>query len=131
MKSTAFTVASLPNRCEGEPTKVKEFLPKKKQFLLTRSVPCSMRATALLSSEIEQQAEAEEGWNIPELKSSSSLLAAQKIAHQEAEEYLDMDEDEQGLGLDDAVTKPKEFVSSSGSASNAISRCRRYVTTVT
>ena len=123
-------MASLPNRCEGEPTKVKEFLPKKKQFLLTRSVPCSMRATALLSSEIEQQAETEEGWNIPELKSSSSL-DAHKIAPQEAEEYLDMDEDEQGLGLDDAVTKPQEFVSSSGSASNAISRCRRYVTTVT
>lgn len=60
----------------GDPTKTVSYLPPDKQFLLTRKVPCLMRADSLLNSEkpIDIDVEGDDGWVATRLETNDASI---------------------------------------------------------
>lgn len=108
----------------GDPAKAVPYLPKDKQFLITRKVPCLMRAAALEKSANEAQnqdivIDGDEGWvethvgfakdeptEIPEIPTEEEAAQASKkdsepTGGDEEEEIPDMEEFDDGDNLED------------------------------
>lgn len=68
----------------GDPTRAASYLPKDKQFLLTRNVPCQMRVKSLEGSNTENQTITEDGedWVAP----AASSNATEEVGDMSAEE---------------------------------------------
>ena len=111
--------------CEGESSKIKSYLPKQKQFLLTRGVPCFQRVAKLYSIPIEDKIEKGDeigDWEVPTLQNQQSYpnissdhdqeisKVSTSGANSKQAEYLDMEDE--SLALDDSTAVP--------SSSNAI-----------
>jgi len=69
----------------GDPSRLKSHLPKDKQFLVTRRVPCRNRVAALNDAAVHETEEGDE-WMSTHMPSTSSPAAA------EAEEYDDVED---------------------------------------
>jgi ubiquitin-like-conjugating enzyme ATG3 len=137
---------------EGEPQKSKDYLPKRKQFLVTRGVPCIQRVSLLLeessslgANETETSIDEENnGWLIPESNGSISKGGIVSAAQKESafissssdcvDEYVDMEE-YGDLALDDSsVQKPSSIVASTTAATTTGGRgggIRRYDLSIT
>ena len=117
---------------EGESEKSKDYLPKRKQFLVTRGVPSIHRVSLLESSSVNETSIEEEGgdnhsWQIPTFNGSMSseskggALSAQKESAA-MDEYVDMEDGD--LVLDDSVQK-------SAVTTSAAEGTRRYDLSIT
>lgn len=110
--------------CEGDEDKVRGYLPKRKQFLLTRGVPCLRRVSAFTSATINEstiQIEGGTDWEAPSLtniNAAEPFSAGATHSHGTAlhndikgaaasaevsadDEYLDMEDND--LALDEAT----------------------------
>lgn len=120
---------------EGEFVKSKDFLPQRKQFLVTRGVPCVRRVSnlELTSTDGGGGGEGEEDnigdWQIPTLNESKpeAIEAGVDFAQKECatEDYIDMEDGE--LVLDDSVQKPITAIIEGGRGGGT----RRYDLSIT
>jgi len=97
----------------GDESKIKSYLPKDKQFLITRNVPCLRRCKQMEFSGVErivEDVEGEEGWvthdtegddaneNAAEMTFDSSKI--EEMRSEESQDAATGDDDEEGEALD-------------------------------
>lgn len=116
---------------EGESEKVKEFLPKRKQFLVTRGVPCVRRVSSLQLASVEEttvEGDNCDDWQVPILnENKSGHVKVESEVTQKAsadDEYMDLEDGD--LVLDKAVSVQKPAATSTGR-----SGVRRYDLSIT
>lgn len=144
--------------CEGEPSKVKTYLPKEKQFLITRGVPSYHRVATLFAATVmgnSIEGDGGEDWEAPILQSREDLereeegvligaddldlkpsadgsVVSPKMAQSVASPApIDeyADMEDESLALDDATVSAAP--SGTHSSSNHLVRARRYDLSIT
>jgi ubiquitin-like-conjugating enzyme ATG3 len=128
--------------CEGDSSKIKQYLPQQKQFLLTRGVPCNQRVSKLYSTSIEDKTEKGEesgDWEVPTLKSQQTAVEGENSTSsgqynnvqvsKEEDEYLDMEDE--SLALDEAAVVHPTTTSPVLSSSSSYLKSRRYDLSIT
>ena len=121
--------------CEGESSKIKSYLPKQKQFLLTRGVPCFQRVAKLYSIPIDDKIEKgdETGdWEVPTLQKQPTD-ANTSTDHDQGTgnlnsgegEYLDMEDE--SLALDDSTAVMSSSNAAAGSSSSSPPTSSNYL----
>jgi len=123
----------------GEPSRVREYLPRDKQFLCIFGVPCGQRVGDALDASAEEAApeEGEGGeWFLPNMAAAAvssdatvNVASAPDSVLQKVtdaiDEYADMDDD--SLALDEMSVLPNP----SSGGSSAILKTRRYDMSIT
>jgi ubiquitin-like-conjugating enzyme ATG3 len=124
--------------CEGEETKLRDYLPKRKQFLATRGVPSYQRVSSLSGATINNElidGDIEGGWESPMIlnpqvnqennRNNDKLDGAVDNKKQDQDEYFDLEDE--NLVLDDTV----QNIHSTSKTEISVLHSRRYDISIT